>query len=134
MLKALIAGGRFDRDTGKVKPVEPPLRFADIFYPVIRDHIVAWATGPSSFAVLGLLEARDFSSLDDLRSRLSKNKQALRKSAYEETAEQQARRVELAGKSGSKEGAKNKKAQSKEAPVGNLGARLLLEKLDKKVE
>lgn len=138
MFKSLIAGGRFDKELGKVKPINPPLKFADMLYPVIKDHIVAWATGPSSFTVLGLLEAEDFSSAKELRKTLSKNKKALEKAASEETPIQRAMREEIE-KSESKEGdtgAKGEKARKgkksrpkKDVVVGNAGSRLLLEKL-----
>lgn len=129
MFKTLIAGGRFDKETGKVKPVDPPLKFADMLYPVIKDHIVAWATGPSSFTVLGLLEAEDFSDAKAVRKTLSKDRKALEKAANEETSEQKAKREEME-KVGSKEGSKGKKSQAKKnVAVGNLGAKLILEKL-----
>lgn len=123
MFKTLIAGGRFDRATKQVIPVDPPLHFADILYPVIKDNIMAWATGPSSFVVLNLLEASDFSHNGELKKILKKEKKTLEKAASEETAEQKAAREALV--------AKGKKAPQKEKPSGNMGSKLLLEKLKK---
>lgn len=119
LYKTLIAGGRFDRETGTVKRIEPPLNFADILYPVIKDHIMQWAVGPSSFTVLGLLEAPDFSSKKELLKFLKSEKKTLERAATaaETTAE------------GVKPKSKNKDNGSKSKSGGNQGARLLLEKL-----
>ncbi|KAI5466766.1 armadillo-type protein [Mariannaea sp. PMI_226] len=125
MLKSLIQGGKYDKAAGKIIPVEPPLQFADILYPVIQEHILDWATGPSSFVVVGLLEAGDFSKASALKKILKKNKSALEKAATEETAEQKAaREAEEAAPKGGKKGKKKG-----ERPVGNSGCKLLLEKL-----
>ncbi|EPE09212.1 pumilio domain containing protein [Ophiostoma piceae UAMH 11346] len=159
MLKTLVAGGRFDRATGQVKLVEPPLHFANILYPQIREHIMDWATGAfSSFVVVALLEAADLdkSHAAELKKTLSekKNRKALEKSSVEETSEQKAKReateasvVAAAAaaaeaeskkddkkddKKDKKKKADKKKAAAKpapERPVGNAGAKLLLEKL-----
>ncbi|KAI0124674.1 armadillo-type protein [Xylariales sp. AK1849] len=132
MFKTLIAGGHFDKATRKVIPVEPPLHFADILYPVIKDHIISWATGPSSFVVLNLLEADDFSHADELKKILQKEKKTLEKAATEETAEQKAFReaAEANGDVAEKTSKRGKKAGlKKERPVGNAGAKLLLENL-----
>ncbi|KAI0907870.1 armadillo-type protein [Ustulina deusta] len=131
MFKTLISGGHFDKSSRKVIPCDPPLRFADILYPVIKEHIMSWATGPSSFVVLNLLEADDFSHGSELREILKKHKKQLEKAATEETPDQKAAReavktngeVEKAAKRGRKAGSK------KEKPVGNMGSKLLLEKL-----
>lgn len=124
MLKTLLAGGRFDRKTGEVQRVDPPLNFADILYPVIKEHIVEWATGPSSFTVVGLLEAPDFSSKAELLKTLKSNKKLLNKAATEAVVMEKEEEVEAV---------KSKKSKAKKAlphkPVGNQGAKLLLEKL-----
>jgi pumilio family protein 6 len=145
MLKTLVAGGRYDKETKTTKPLDPPLHFANILYPIIKEHIVAWATGASSFVVLGLMESEDFSSKDKLRKALTKNKAALKKAATEETAQQKAKREEFAAKAATaaageedetKDKKKNKKSkkvkagEEKERPVGNMGSQLILEKLD----
>ncbi|KAF7550438.1 hypothetical protein G7Z17_g5711 [Cylindrodendrum hubeiense] len=125
MLKSLIQGGKFDKSTGKIVPVDPPLEFANILYPIIQEFILDWATGPSSFVVVGLLEAADFGEAAALKKLLKKNKKALEKAATEETAEQKASRE--AHEEAPKGGKKGKKKGDK--PVGNMGSKLLLEKL-----
>lgn len=129
MLKALIAGGRYDIKTKTVVPVVPPLNFADILYPNIEDHIIDWATGSSSFVVLALTEAASFPKKDDLMRILKENKKKLQKAAKEETPEQKSRReAAAAGKDIVKD--KGKKSKSvKVIEVGNKGSALLLEKL-----
>ncbi|RYO95750.1 hypothetical protein DL764_007603 [Monosporascus ibericus] len=135
MYKTLIAGGTYDKAAGRVIKVEPPLRFADLLYPAIKDHIISWATGPSSFTVLNLLEADDFSHKDELKKILKKNKKALEKAATEETAEQRAAREALEANAAESEKSekpakrKGKKLDPKKKSVGNAGSKLLLEKL-----
>ncbi|KAK7752062.1 Pumilio y domain member 6 [Diatrype stigma] len=140
MYKTLIAGGIYDKAAGKVIQVDPPLRFADLLYPVIKDYILSWATGPSSFTVLNLLEADDFSRKDELKKILKKNRKALEKAATEETAEQKAAREALEAakaepekeekeKPATKKSARNKKLDPKKKTVGNVGSKLLLELL-----
>lgn len=133
LFKTLIAGGRYDKATKQVKPVDPPLHFADILYPVIKDHVVSWATGPSSFVVLNLLEAEDFSHASEVKKNLKKEKKTLEKAASEETAAQRtAREAAETSEDGDKTAKKGKKAGAqKERSVGNMGAKLLLEKLKK---
>ncbi|OAA49325.1 pumilio domain-containing protein [Metarhizium rileyi] len=126
MLKSLIQGGRFDKAAGKVVPADPPLKFADTLYPLIKDYIVDWATGPSSFVVLGLVESSDFSSTDELKKTLKKNKKALEKAATEMTPEQ--KMAKDAQEEKADKGAKKGKKRPT-APVGNAGSKLLLEKL-----
>ncbi|KAH0491529.1 hypothetical protein TgHK011_002954 [Trichoderma gracile] len=123
MLKSLIQGGRFDRALGKVKLVDPPLGFPDILYPVIKKHIMDWATGPSSFVVVALLESEEFTSAEELKKTLKKNKKQLEKAATEPTAEQKAAKEAGEGEETAKKGKKT------ETPVGNKGSKLLLEKL-----
>jgi pumilio family protein 6 len=132
MFKTLIAGGRFEKETGKIRHVDPPLNFADILYAVIKNHILAWATGPSSFTVLALLEAQDFSHAAEVKKVLLENKNALGTAAEEEGPKQKA---ELGAKantdvtsSATHKGGKAHKTQGN--PVGNRGAKLLLEKLE----
>lgn len=133
MFKTLIAGGLFDKEARKVIPVDPPLNFADVLYPVIKEHVVSWATGPSSFVVVALLEAEDFSSKDELKKILKKQKKLLEKAATEETQEQKAYREAAEANGDSEKPAKKAKkaAPKKEKPVGNAGTKILLEKLQK---
>ncbi|KAI1373637.1 ARM repeat-containing protein [Hypoxylon crocopeplum] len=131
MFKTLIAGGHFDKATRRIIPVDPPLHFADILYPFIKDHVIAWATGPSSFVVVSLLEADDFSHKNELRKSLKGNKKLLEKAAREETPEQKAAKeaVEVNGDDKKLKKKGKKAGQKKEALVGNTGSKLLLEKL-----
>ncbi|RDA94121.1 hypothetical protein CP533_6627 [Ophiocordyceps camponoti-saundersi (nom. inval.)] len=128
MLKSLIQGGRFDKAAGKVVPVQPPLGFGQVLYPVIKDHVVDWATGPSSFVVVALLEAEGFGETKALRGLLKKNKALLEKAATEMTEEQKASKEALKKASSSDQGKKAGKRRG-EGAVGNAGSRLLLEKL-----
>ncbi|KAL2269878.1 hypothetical protein VTJ83DRAFT_2062 [Remersonia thermophila] len=130
LFKTLIAGGRFDKSAGCVKRVDPPLNFADILYPVIKEHIVQWATGPSSFTVLGFLEAPDFSSKKELLKTLKSNKKALEAAAQGDVANNAAKED---GKKEKKEKRKKSATEDekgkKTGKGGNMGAKLLLEKL-----
>ncbi|KAL2212245.1 ARM repeat-containing protein [Sarocladium strictum] len=128
MLKSLIQGGKFDKQTGKVVPCDPPLNFSNILYPAIKDHIVAWATTSSSFVVVGLLESADFEHADSLRRTLKKNKAELQKAAKEETAAQKLAKEGAVAEQKPGKGGKAKKDKG-ERPVGNMGSKLLLEKL-----
>jgi pumilio family protein 6 len=123
MLKSLIQGGRFDKAAGKVKLVDPPLGFSNILYPFIKKSIMDWATGPSSFVVVALLESEDFTSAEELKKTLKKNQKLLQKAAVEPTVEQKAAKEASESDEGGKKGKKT------EAPVGNKGSKLLLEKL-----
>lgn len=134
MLKSLIQGGRFDRATGKVILVDPPLNFANILYPHIKKHIVEWATGTSSFVVVALMEVDDFSETEALKKTLKKNKKQLEKASTEATAAQkaakeaEAQEKATAEENGTKKVAKKGK-KATERPVGNMGSKILLEKL-----
>ncbi|KAK3383899.1 armadillo-type protein [Lasiosphaeria ovina] len=125
MFRTLIAGGRFDKEAGAVKRIDPPLNFADILYPVIKEHVIQWAAGPSSFTVLALLEAPDFTSKQELLKTLRSERKTLEKVAVEETANQKAKAE--ADKTKPKGARRPKQGQSKLG--GNQGTRLLLEKL-----
>ncbi|KYK55500.1 pumilio domain-containing protein [Drechmeria coniospora] len=127
MLKSLIQGGRFDKAAGKVVPIEPPLAFADHLYPVIKEHLMDWATGPSSFVVVGLVEAASFGECHKVKKTLQKNRKLLEKAATEMTAEQKAAKEAKEEKAAEGNGKKGKKKV--EAAVGNMGSKLLLEKL-----
>ena len=133
MLKSLIAGGKYDRKAGKVQKAEPALNFADVLYPKIKEWTVKWATGGNSFVVVALMEADDFSSLDEVRATLRTNRKTLEKAATEETAEQVEKREArdaLKAADGGKKDKKGKKGKVvSEAPVGNVGCKLLLQKL-----
>lgn len=131
MLKSLIAGGRFDNKTKTIIPTTPALNFADILYPHIKEHIIDWATGPSSFVVVALTESDNFSAKDELLKVLKASKKKLEKSAKEETDEQRARReaAEKALEEGDGKSKAKKAKGGKEREVGNKGAAILLQKL-----
>lgn len=79
MLKSLIAGGRFDPETKSIVPVEPALKFADILYPYIKNHIIEWATGPTCFVILALIQSNDFLKKDEVMGNLKREKKKLTK-------------------------------------------------------
>ncbi|KAI9819829.1 MAG: pumilio domain member 6 [Pycnora praestabilis] len=126
MLKTLVSGGRYSAKAKKVVPIDPPLHFGDVFYSKIGSQILDWAVGPSSFVVVGLLEAKDFESTDELLSILKKHKKALSKAAEEETNAQKSRiqpdEVDEA-KGVAKQGGKHVRE------TGNKGTKLLLKKM-----
>ncbi|CAI4216365.1 unnamed protein product [Parascedosporium putredinis] len=109
LIKSLIAGGKFDKASGSVVKVDPPLGFADILYPLVEEHVVAWATGPSSFVILNMLESEDFGDKKKLQATLKKNKAALEKAAGG------------AGGDGKKKGAENGKKKGGAAAGGEDG-------------
>ena len=113
MLKRLIMGGRYNKKTNTIDLIEPRLGFHDIFYKAVKDDILDWATGSSSFVVVALLEAPGFSKVEHL-------KQSLKKSESRS-------RLKLAA--GQKEGKKGK-AEDRGVTDGNRGTQLLLRKLD----
>lgn len=126
MLKGLIAGGPFSREEKKIVQVVPALNFADILYPVIKEEIVAWATGASSFVVLALFESQSFGHLKELKKTLKVHKAELVVASTEQTPEQKAKSESADVKPKGK--GKNKKVE-KERAIGNAGSRLILEKL-----
>ncbi|KUI66434.1 Pumilio domain family member 6 [Cytospora mali] len=126
MYKTLIQGGRFDKATKKIELVDPPLDFANILYPIIKDHIVAWATGRCSFVVVALLESDSFAQKEKIRKALKKNKSELEKAATTPIVLPEAEKdgeVKRAGKP--KKGRQGKKP----LVTGNPGSRILLGKL-----
>ena len=132
MFKALIAGGRFDSKTKSIVPVVPALDFAKILYPYIKDHIIEWATGSSSFVVLALVESETFAQRSEVMEILNSNKKTLQKAAMEETTEQKVKReagekMSKAEKTNGK--AKKAKKSAEEHYSGNKGSALLLSML-----
>lgn len=132
MFKTLIQGGRFDKATRSVKPVEPALDFANVLYPIIKDHIVAWATSRCSFVVVALLESDSFSQKEKIKKVLKKHKAELEKAATTpivrpEAAAEQQQEQEAGGAGKRKKG--GAAAKKDRQPAGNAGARILLQKL-----
>ncbi|KAL9128398.1 MAG: hypothetical protein Q9217_002922 [Psora testacea] len=121
MLKALVQGGRFNIITKSIEPVEPPLGFHNIFYEKISEELVEWATGSNSFVIVSLLEAPGFLRVEEVKKRLENSRSRL---------------DEAAGSGGNVKAGKSKKVKVKDkedkqgSVKGNVGARILLEKLD----
>jgi pumilio family protein 6 len=130
MLRSLIAGGKFDNKLKQVVPVSPPLNFANTLFPIVREHIVAWATGSSSFVAVALLEAENFDGKEAMLKTLRKHKVALEKAATEETIEQRLRALEMANEGDKATKVKKGKGKPKERVSGNTGTRLVLKLLD----
>jgi pumilio family protein 6 len=128
MLKALVAGGRFDAKTKSIVATDPALNFADILYPHIKDHIVEWAIGSSSFVPLALLESDSFTQAAEVKRILKAKKKMLQAAATEETTDQRLKR-EAAEKETDGKAAAKKAKFVKVKEVGNKGAALLLEML-----
>ena len=83
MLKTLVQGGRFNRQTKTVEQSEPPLGFHDILYAKIKGDIINWAISRNSFVVVAMLEASDFSHPDALNKKLKESKPELAKARSE---------------------------------------------------
>ena len=74
MLKTLALGGHYDAKQGHIIRVQNNVKFGESFWRSIEQNAVAWATGPSSFAVVNLLEAEDFADKDEVIGRFKKSK------------------------------------------------------------
>lgn len=102
LLRSLVAGGHFDPKLKKVVVSAPDLKFADALYSQIREHVIDWATGASSFVVVALLEAEDFENKEELKKTLEKSRKLLKQASN----------------------------GTKEEEKGNAGSKLLLELLN----
>ena len=119
MLKTLVQGGKFDPKTKKVVPVTPALGFADMLWAEIKGNVIDWATGEGSFVIVALTEAENFEKKSEVLKALKKDKKKL------EAAAGPAKSKDTDAKA--KKGKKDEKKE--DAPRGNAGARILLEKL-----
>ena len=83
MFKALVAGGTFDAETKSVKLAEPRLGFGEVLYAQIKEHVVEWACGDSSFVVVSFLESEDVdeSVRKGVEKALKKSKKEVKKAA-----------------------------------------------------
>jgi pumilio homology domain family member 6 len=81
MLKSLVQGGPFDKDSKEVQAIEPPLRFESILYSTCHDEVVSWASGPNSFVVVAMLESPRMEERDSLIRALRKERQALQEAS-----------------------------------------------------
>ncbi|KAI9860388.1 MAG: pumilio domain member 6 [Vezdaea acicularis] len=113
MLKTLVLGGRYSVDEKKIEYIEPPLNFHNILYEHIKPHIVQWATGPSSFVVVNMLDAKGFQHSKPLLATLGSNQEALKEAAESKAVSSKV----------------NEKRKIANKGVENKGARELLEKL-----
>lgn len=119
MLKTLVQGGKFDPKTKKVVPVTPALGFADMLWAEIKDRVIDWATGEGSFVIVALTEAEGFEKKSEVLKALKKDKKKLEAAA----GPAKSKDVDAKAKKGKKGDKKD------DAPRGNAGARILLEKL-----
>lgn len=125
MLRTMVSGGTFDPATKKTVLADPKLEFADLLYSAIKDYIVQWACGDSSFVVVALLETQDASpsTKSEVEAKLRKNKKAL------EAAASGASKTKDKDENGTGNSDSKKKKQKNLPPKGNAGAKILLEKL-----
>lgn len=77
MLKALVQGGRYDKKTKSVTPLDPPLGFGDLLYEKIKDSILQWASGPDSFVIVAMVESNTFSAMEALMEELQRHRAQL---------------------------------------------------------
>ena len=68
--------------------VEPLINFHNALYPHIAKHLVAWATSPSSFVIVNLLDAKGFSHREEAVAVLRKHRNVLEAAIRDETAGQ----------------------------------------------
>ncbi|KAF2234665.1 ARM repeat-containing protein [Viridothelium virens] len=133
MLKMLVLGGSYDAEAGRVARSEnwAEVRFPGLVWKSVKGKIVKWACGGSSFVVVNLLdvEEEDGGLIEEekteLLAELRKGKGAL-----EETAGD-AEKAEVGKKKGKKQkkGENGEQLEGKGKARGNVGAKMLLEKL-----
>jgi len=114
MLRTLAQGGKYDAEVGKVviseKTNKGGLEFVNVLYDSIKTHIVDWATGPSSYVIVAMVESKD---LDE------KKKEGLVKVLKQNKSKLES----VVGTEGKEKGKKNGK---KENNTNNAGAKMLL--------
>lgn len=82
MLRSLCQGGKFDMETKQIAKPEQPVGFAKELYTVIKDQLVEWATGPSSFVVVAMIEGDELGDKkSDVLKTLKKGKKSIEKAA-----------------------------------------------------
>lgn len=129
MLKSLVLGGHFNPASKTIDLIDPPLCFHNILYQNIKDEILTWATGSNSFVVLGLVEAKGFADVDNLKEALKKQMKELLKAASEGGG-QIANTTPLSGQDSSDKDKKLLARNAEKAKKGNRGTQLLISKLD----
>lgn len=120
MLKTLVLGGTFDPTTKTIKLVEPRLGFTATLYPFIEHHLLDWASGPSAFLVVALLEGTDVS--EELKARVKSTLQGGKERIKEAAA------FDPVTKSVANEASLVEKKGKGSIRNGNPGAKILLEK------
>lgn len=115
MLKTLVQGGRYNSKIKSVELAEPTLHFHNPLFASLeaQDLVLKWATGGSSFVILGLMEADGFGGKQSLKQILEKGRSELEAAAAPKPTEK------------AEQGTNEAKITA-----GNRGAQLLLEKLD----
>ncbi|KAG8625718.1 hypothetical protein KVT40_006119 [Elsinoe batatas] len=82
MLRTLCAGGKFDARTKQVVKSDQPLGFSQALYGVIKDKLVEWATGPSSFVVVAMVEGDELGKdKGEVPKTLKKGRKSIEKAA-----------------------------------------------------
>jgi len=79
MLKTLVSGGRYDPQTKRTVKVEPALGFAGMLWPQIKDWVVQWATGESSFVVVNMVDDEAWKERGDVLKVLKGERKVLEK-------------------------------------------------------
>ncbi|KAI9761418.1 MAG: hypothetical protein M4579_001068 [Chaenotheca gracillima] len=126
-LRTLVAGGKYDVKAGKIQRVEPPLDFHNTFFAFIKDHVKSWATGPSSFVILDMLNAEGFLYQKELLEILKKHRKTLVGAAEASSKDDKSAKVSKKAVKGET----GKKVGEKTAPHGgNKGAAMILERMD----
>ncbi|KAI9782963.1 MAG: pumilio domain member 6 [Geoglossum umbratile] len=121
MMKVLVMGGYYNAKSGKVDAISPPLGFHNLLYERIKPYLLFWATGPSSFVVVGLLEAEGFKKKGEVLKTLKSHQKQLENAASGKAVE---REVEKEGKP-----EKRESKDGRNSAVGNAGSKLLLKML-----
>lgn len=134
MLRALVSGGKFDPATKSIKLSEPRLGFGNVLFEVIKNNILDWAISPSNFVIVALVESEDVDAAkkEVVLAQLKKGKKTLQKAASGELQPPKTTKSDSAAAAAKDDESKGKNKKSKKAskvPMGNPGAKILLQKL-----
>ncbi|KAI9656897.1 MAG: pumilio domain member 6 [Bathelium mastoideum] len=129
MLAGLVRGGRFNRGEGEVVKGEgwTEMGFPQMVWKAVREEVVAWAVGGSSFVVVNLMEvAEEEGGLreeerDELVGRLKEEGGLLEEAARDADGDGGGKKRKSKGGEG--------KEKAKGREKGNVGAKMILEKL-----
>lgn len=88
LFKMLVQGGRFDVKNKKVEPADPPLKFDEKLYSILKeeDQVVDWARSERSWSIVAMLESDSFAHKSELVETLQQNQDAIRSSAADNKA------------------------------------------------